>query len=1389
MHEKIPYYIGLDMGTNSVGWAVTDEDYKILRGKGKDMWGVRLFDEASTAADRRTYRVARRRRQRETARIGLLKEYFADAIEAVDPGFYHRLEESKYYLEDRDATNQQPNALFNDKDFTDKDYFKRYPTIFHLRKELIESKEPHDVRLVFLALLNMFKRRGHFLNKGLSADGGESSMAEAYQALVDEAETFVNKDGDPIFHLPYDVSSTDLEACLSQKGMSRTEINEKMREFLGVDKKDKATAELVSMLCGLKGTLQKIYGKEVIDDEHKGLKLSFRDMNYEEEVAEIVDVIGEENFALLAAAKEVHDIGLLAHILGGERYLSMARVKQYEAHHQDLKQLKDVLKKYDRKAYHDMFRVMGTDNYSAYVGSVNYNENKVRRNGGAGKDTESFYKHVKKVLDKLPEQAQSDPDVVDIKNKITTDSFLQKQLTASNGIIPNQVHTRELSAILANAKAYLPFLNEKDESGLTVAERIVELYSFQIPYYVGPLGQQYSGVNGYNVWAKRRPGEEKGRILPWNFEQKIDVDQAAEDFIGRMVRHCSYLQKEKTLPKQSLLYEKFMVLNELNNLRINGEKISVEKKQKLFEDKFLSGKRVTQKMLLDWLHVSGFPDATKESISGIDQDFKAYLSSLGKFKGVLGDEAYYDRNREMIEQIIFWGTVYGDDKRFLRKRITEHYGDRLDEQQIKRICGMKFIGWGNLSKAFLELEGVLKIEGEYRSLIQALWETNDNLMELLSDRYTYAKKLEEKLDNAEKPLSEWNIEDLDGMYLSPSVKRMVWQTMKILREIVEVRGYAPDKIFVEMARDDAKKRAANRGKRSKSRKETLLSIYKEDKEWCEVIKSCDEVKFRQKKVYLYFLQRGKSMYSDSSIEFLKLLSDNEAYDIDHIYPRHFVKDDSLENNLVLCLKSENAKKKDIIPLKDAFGQKQMQQQKETWKSLLKTGAITQEKYNRLTRTTPFTSEELAGFINRQLVETQQGTKAITQILQEAFGKDGTEIIFTKAGVVSDFRHQFDLPKVRCVNKLHHAHDAYLNIVAGNVYNAKFTKSPTNFIKECERKDRYNYNMYKIFDYDVKRNGSFVWHGEKSEDNTPCTIVFVKKQLNKKSVLLTRKSYMQHGKLFEANSTSKKDIKSGAYVPDKSSDERLVDVYKYGGKSGISNAAFALVEFDKKGKRIRILERIPLYLNIMSKDDRRLNTYLKDKISTEYKNNDVSSLSVRMYPIRQYSLLKIDGYYYFLSGSNDETRVALRDAVPFYLTDYEIAYVKCIEKAVQTQQYTRVQKGEMVITGEKNLALYDVLIDKMNSGIFLKKKVKIVDTLVEGREEFRKLNQENQCNIIMQIFSWITSTQQGVNLTDIGGARNAGRLILSKNLSNLSEAILIEQSVTGLYERRIDLLTI
>ena len=143
------YFLGLDMGTNSVGWAVTDTQYHLLRAKGKDLWGARLFDEAETAAARRSYRTARRRLARQKLRNGYLRLLFSDAINRIDPGFFQRLDESSLYEEDK--TIHQPYALFNDRKnnrtFTDREFYAQYPTIFHLITDLIHSPEPKDVRL------------------------------------------------------------------------------------------------------------------------------------------------------------------------------------------------------------------------------------------------------------------------------------------------------------------------------------------------------------------------------------------------------------------------------------------------------------------------------------------------------------------------------------------------------------------------------------------------------------------------------------------------------------------------------------------------------------------------------------------------------------------------------------------------------------------------------------------------------------------------------------------------------------------------------------------------------------------------------------------------------------------------------------------------------------------------------------------------------------------------------------------------------------------------------------------------------------------------------------------------------------------------------------------
>ena len=70
MKNEKKYNIGLDIGVGSVGWCVTDEDSNILKKGKRNMWGSRIFEEANTAAQRRSFRSAKRRLNRRKERMG-----------------------------------------------------------------------------------------------------------------------------------------------------------------------------------------------------------------------------------------------------------------------------------------------------------------------------------------------------------------------------------------------------------------------------------------------------------------------------------------------------------------------------------------------------------------------------------------------------------------------------------------------------------------------------------------------------------------------------------------------------------------------------------------------------------------------------------------------------------------------------------------------------------------------------------------------------------------------------------------------------------------------------------------------------------------------------------------------------------------------------------------------------------------------------------------------------------------------------------------------------------------------------------------------------------------------------------------------------------------------
>ncbi|MCR4567656.1 MAG: type II CRISPR RNA-guided endonuclease Cas9 [Pseudobutyrivibrio sp.] len=1352
------YYVGLDMGTNSVGWAVTDEQYNLIRMKGKDYWGVREFDEAQTSAERRSHRISRRRRQREIVRIGLLKDFFHETIINEDDKFFIRLDNSRYFEEDKDESLKSDKSIFDDDDYSDKDYYRQFPTVFHLRKALIEdtiNDEKRYARFLYLALLNMFKHRGHFLG-GEIGKGGIVAIDSTYALFAEKIEELI-----PNASFPVD-GAQKIESILADRSISRSERATRIFEQLEFTKDRKVENIIVRGICGLKIDATKIF--EGLDDSCK-IDICFSDSNYEDKATEISDVIGEDNYELVVLMKQIYDAGMLSSILHGYSFLSMARVDAYNKHREDLKILKKVYRtELSVEKYDAMFREIQAGNYSAYVNSTNSSGVLKDGNGlirrslvGKGRSREDLYKTIKSDLKNL-----SGDEVEYILQEIDKETFLPKQLTADNGVIPNQLHKMEMEKILKNAEKRLPFLTSKDETGYSISQKIVSLFSFHMPYYIGPVSE-----NSKTGWVVRKSD---GQVFPWNLSERINIDITREKFIERLIRKCTYLSGERVMPKNSLLYEKYCVLNEINNIKIDGVKIPVELKKDIYNDKFKTGKRLTKKSIAKYLHDRGVLD-DETQLTGIDINVNSSLSSYGKFYAIFGEDLEKDSVKKNVEKIIYYSTIYGDSKKDLKELLEKEFNQLLDEASIKRILGFKFKDWGRMSKAMLELQGCDKETGEIKTIINALWDTNYNLMELINgEEFTFKEALEEKQVRLQKSLLEFKHDDLDDYYFSAPVKRMVWQTVELLKAITREMGCAPSRVFIEMTRGEGEK-----GKRTESRGKQLVELYKnikdEGRNWISEINNADiDGRLRSKKLYLYYTQLGRCMYTGEPID-LEELFDSNKYDIDHIYPRHYVKDDNINNNLVLVNKAKNARKSDNYPL-----DKMSDSVYGLWRILHEKKLINDEKYRRLTGRNPFTDEQKAGFIARQLVETSQGTKGVADLIKQLFAEN-TVVVYAKASNVSDFRRDNDFLKSRTINDFHHAKDAYLNIVVGNVYYTKFTQNPINYIRNEYSKDakKYRYNLGGMFDFNVERGGYVAWVAARDGEKYP-TLKTVKKIMSKNTPLITRWVYEAKGAIANETLYPAKMAKEDNYIPFKQSDEKLLDVTKYGGFNSVSGAYFFLVEHDDKKKRIRTIETVPVYLKatIEQSKDGLINYCIE--------NLGLINPRICICKIKIQSLLEINGYRCRISGRGDN-RLLLKNEVSLSLNNEWNNYIHYLEKAIKEQ------KMNDNISSKLNIDLMKQLIEKHKSSLYANRPVCICDKLDSIYEKFLELDSMKQ---VEALINFLQLSRIGGHLTSLkvlGEADTFGKLRINKNISKLDTVYLINQSITGVYESKIDLLKV
>lgn len=1361
-----PYTIGLDIGTNSVGWAVITDDYKVPSKKmkvlgntdkyfiKKNLIGALLFDEGTTAEGRRLKRTARRRYTRRKNRLRYLQEIFAEEMSKLDSSFFHRLDDSFLVPEDKRGSKYPMFATLEEE----KEYHKNFPTIYHLRKHLADSKEKADLRLIYLALAHMIKYRGHFLYED-TFDIKNNDIQKIFNEFISIYDnTF---EGSPLSG-----QNVQVEAIFTDK-ISKSAKRERVLKLFPDEKSTGLFSEFLKLIVGNQAEFKKHF-----DLEEKA-PLQFSKDTYDEDLENLLGQIGDGVADLFLVAKKLYDAILLSGILtvtdpSIKAPLSASMIDRYENHQKDLASLKQFFKTNLPEKYDEVFSDQSKDGYAGYID---------------GKTTqEAFYKYIKNLLSKL-EGADYFLD------KIEREDFLRKQRTFDNGSIPHQIHLQEMNAIIRRQREHYPFLQENKE-------KIEKILTFRIPYYVGPLARG----NRDFAWLTRNSDQ---AIRPWNFEEVVDKARSAEDFINKMTNYDLYLPEEKVLPKHSLLYETFAVYNELTKVKFIAEGLrdylflDSGQKKKIVTQLFKEKRKVTEKDIIQYLHnVDGYDGI---ELKGIEKQFNASLSTYHDLLKIIKDKEFMDdsKNEAILENIVHTLTIF-EDREMIKQRLAQ-YDSLFDEKVIKALTRRHYTGWGKLSAKLINGICDKKTGKTILDYLIDDGEINRNFMQLINDDGLSFKEIIQKAQMVGKTNDvKQVVQELPG---SPAIKKGILQSIKLVDELVKVMGHKPESIVIEMAREN--QTTAKGKKNSQQRYERIENALKNLAHGLDsnILKEhpTDNIQLQNDRLYLYYLQNGKDMYTGEPLDINQLSS----YDIDHIIPQAFIKDDSLDNR-VLTSSKDNRGKSDNIPSLEI-----VQKRKAFWQQLLDSKLISERKFNNLTKAERggLDRDDKIGFIKRQLVETRQITKHVAQILDARFNTEVTEkdkknrsvkIITLKSNLVSNFRKEFKLYKVREINDYHHAHDAYLNAVVAKAILKKYPKLEPEFVygdyqkydlkryisrskdpKEIEKAtEKYFFysNLLNFFKEEVhyadgsnvkrenieysKDTGEIAWNKEKD-------FATIKKVLSLPQVNIVKKREVQTGG-FSKESTLPKG-NSDKLIPRKTKDI-LWDTTKYGGFDSpvIAYSILLIADIEKgKAKKLKTVKTL-VGITIMEKDDFEKNpiAFLENKGYHNVRKENILCLP-------KYSLFELENGRRRMLASAKELQKGNEIVLPVHLTTL-LYHAKNIHRLDEPEHLEYIQKHRSEFK------------DLLNLVSEFSQKYVLAEANLEKIKNLYAENEQADIEILANSFTnLLTFTALGAPAAFKFFGKNVDRKRYT-TVSEILNATLIHQSITGLYETRIDL---
>lgn len=1073
-------------------------------------------------------------------------------------------------------------------------------------------------------------------------------------------------------------------------------------------------------------------------DEEAKIQLSKE--SYEEELESLLEKSGEEFRDVFLQAKKVYDAILLSDILSTKKQnskakLSLGMIERYDSHKKDLEELKQFVKANLPEKTAIFFKDSSKNGYAGYID---------------GKTTqEDFYKFLKKELNGIAGSER-------FMEKVDQENFLLKQRTTANGVIPHQVHLTELKAIIERQKPYYPSLEE-------ARDKMIRLLTFRIPYYVGPLaqGEETSSF----AWLERKTPE---KVTPWNATEVIDYSASAMKFIQRMINYDTYLPTEKVLPKHSILYQKYTIFNELTKVAYKDERgikhqFSSKEKREIFKELFQKQRKVTVKKLQQFLSANyNIEDA---EILGVDKAFNSSYATYHDFLDLAKPNT--ERVAELLEQpemnamfedIVKILTIF-EDREMIRTQLKK-YQSVLGDGFFKKLVKKHYTGWGRLSERLIN---GIRDKKTNKTILDYLIDDDDfpynrnrNFMQLINDdSLSFKEELANELALAG---NQSLLEVVEALLGSPAIKKGIWQTLKIVEELIEIIGYNPKNIVVEMAWEN------QRTNRSKPRLKALEEALKSFDSPLLKEQPVDNQALQKDRLYLYYLQNGKDMYTGEALDIDRL----SEYDIDHIIPRSFIVDNSIDNKVLVSSK-ENRLKMDDVP-----DQKVVIRMRRYWEKLLRANLISERKFAYLTKL-ELTPEDKARFIQRQLVETRQITKHVAAILDQYFNQPeesknkGIRIITLKSSLVSQFRKTFGINKVREINNHHHAHDAYLNGVVAITLLKKYPKLEPEFVygnytkfnlatenKATAKKEFYS-NILRFFEkeeYSYDENGEIFWDKARH-------IPQIKKVISSHQVNIVKKVEVQTGGFY-------KETVNPKGKPDKLIQRKAGwDVSKYGG-FGSPVVAYAVAFIYEKGKARKKAKAIE-GITIMKQS-----LFEQDPIG--FLSNKGYSNVTKFIKLSKYTLYELENGRRRMVASHKEAQKANSFILP----------EKLVTLLYHAQHYDEIAHKESFDYVNDHLSEFREILDQV---IDFSNRYTIAAKNTEKIAELFEQNQESTVQSLSQSF---------INLMQLNamGAPADFKffdVIIPRkrypSLTEIWESTIIYQSITGLRETRTRMATL